>query len=119
MVCPTVLHYVLVKKEIIDQNARLIKAVVDVDAGDYDMRPPVHIAALEGNMNAFRVLVQAGTDLTVRDRWNNTVLDDAKRSKHGKLVEFIRNQDLFKAAAGSDLPNLDEDIDDDEKPMES
>eukprot|EP00980_Cylindrotheca_fusiformis_P020957 scaffold7970_cov118-Cylindrotheca_fusiformis.AAC.13 len=99
--------------------ARLIKAGVDVDAGDYDMRRPVHIAASEGNMNAFRVLVQAGADLTVRDRWNNTVLDDAKRSKHGKLVEFIRNQDLFKAAAGSDLPNLDEDIDDDEKPMES
>lgn len=100
--------------------ARLIKAGVDVNAGDYDMRRPCHVAAAEGNMTAFRMLVEAGADLTVRDRWGSSVMDDAKRAKHGKLVEYLQHQTTFQTEAGSALTSLNEaDEEDDEELMES
>ena len=55
---------------------RLLKANINVDAADYDKRCAVHIACAEGNLVALKVLVEAGADLTVLDRWNNTGMDE-------------------------------------------
>jgi len=80
----------------IQKLKRLVKANVNIDAGDYDKRTPIHIAASEGNMAAFMILVEAGANLEVRDRWGNSVVDDAKRSKHGKLLAYLEQQSLFQ-----------------------
>ncbi|KAL3934731.1 MAG: hypothetical protein SGBAC_009613 [Bacillariaceae sp.] len=93
----------------IQKLQRLIKANVNLDAGDYDMRRPVHIAASDGNMSAFRVLVEAGADLSVRDRWGNSVAEDAKRARNGKLLDYARQLNLFRTDSAGSLTPLKED----------
>jgi CRP-like cAMP-binding protein len=69
---------------------RLLQAHIQVNASDYDGRSAAHIAASEGNVAALKVMVEFGADLTLKDRWNNTVLDDAKRVNAGQLLEFLK-----------------------------
>lgn len=68
---------------------RLCKAGININAGDYDRRRAVHIAASEGNLAAVRVLAECGADLTVRDRWDNTIEDEAKRANAVRLLEYL------------------------------
>jgi CRP-like cAMP-binding protein len=68
---------------------RLFEAKIDVNAGDYDRRTAVHIAAAEGNLAALRVLVDAGANLNVKDRWNNSVRDEAASAKAGHVIEYL------------------------------
>ena len=70
---------------------RLLKAKVNVNAADYDKRSAVHIACSEGNLVALKVLVEGGADLTLRDRWNNTAMDEAKASKAEHIVEYLNS----------------------------
>eukprot|EP00977_Amphora_coffeiformis_P007977 scaffold1799_cov191-Amphora_coffeaeformis.AAC.9 len=72
---------------------RLIHAGVNVSAGDYDKRTAVHIAAAEGNAAALRILVEeGGADLSVTDRWNNSVLDEATRAQSGQVLAYLQQQ---------------------------
>jgi ankyrin repeat protein len=73
---------------------RLVRAKINVNAGDYDLRRPLHIAAAEGNVAAFRFLEEAGADLCVLDRWNNSVYDETKRSKAGNLLDYLETHHL-------------------------
>ena len=68
---------------------RLISAQIQVNASDYDKRTAAHIAASESNCLALKVLVGAGADLNMRDRWGNSVKDEAKRAKAGAILEFL------------------------------
>jgi CRP-like cAMP-binding protein len=72
---------------------RLFEAKIDVNAGDYDRRTAVHIAAAEGNLAALRVLVQAGANLNVKDRWNNSVRDEAQSAKSGHVIDYLDSLD--------------------------
>lgn len=69
---------------------RLLRAGIQVNASDYDKRTAAHIAAAEGNIAALRTLVEYGADLTLKDRWGNTVDDEAKREKAGKVLDFLK-----------------------------
>lgn len=70
--------------------SRLIRAGANVNAGDYDKRTAVHIAAAEGNVAALKVLVElGGANLDVKDRWNNSVLDEAKTSQNGAVLKYL------------------------------
>ena len=71
---------------------RLLKAGIKVDAADYDKRTAAHIAAAEGSAAALRVLVEFGADLSVEDRWHNTILDEAKRSKSSHVLAVLPPQ---------------------------
>jgi ankyrin repeat protein/CRP-like cAMP-binding protein len=69
---------------------RLVKAGINVNAADYDKRTASHIAAAEGNTVAIRVLVEGGADLTLPDRWGNSVGYEAKRSRSSQqLLELL------------------------------
>jgi ankyrin repeat protein len=72
---------------------RLLEAQIQVNASDYDGRTAGHIAASEGNVAALRVMVEFGADLTLKDRWTNTGLDDAKRVNAGQLLEFVKTME--------------------------
>ena len=69
---------------------RMLRANIQVNAADYDKRTASHIAAAEGNVVAFKMLVEFGADLTVKDRWNNTVYDEAKKADGGQLLEYLQ-----------------------------
>ena len=68
---------------------RLLRANIQINASDYDKRTSAHIAAAEGNVAALRLLVELGADLTLEDRWKNTVRDEAEKANSGKLTEFM------------------------------
>ena len=61
-----------------------------VNAGDYDLRTALHLAAAEGSLEAVEYLVTHGHPLNVRDRWGATPLDEAKREKRKSVVEFLK-----------------------------
>jgi len=69
---------------------RLLNAGIQVNACDYERRTAAHIAASEGNVVALKALCEHGADLMVRDRWNNTVKDEAKRTKRNHVLELLK-----------------------------
>eukprot|EP00522_Entomoneis_paludosa_P004971 CAMPEP_0172470530 /NCGR_PEP_ID=MMETSP1065-20121228/66589_1 /TAXON_ID=265537 /ORGANISM="Amphiprora paludosa, Strain CCMP125" /LENGTH=379 /DNA_ID=CAMNT_0013228501 /DNA_START=12 /DNA_END=1151 /DNA_ORIENTATION=- len=75
---------------------RLLMAQIPVNASDYDQRAPVHIAAAEGNLAALKTMVEFGADLSVQDRWGNTVQREAERSQAGPVLEYL--QQMAEAA---------------------
>lgn len=75
----------------------LLLAGCNVNAGDYDARTALHISAAEGNLPAVRLLLQVGkADVTVRDRWSNTPLMEAKRVNALSVIAALQG-----AGAGS------------------
>lgn len=70
---------------------RLLRANINVNAAGYDRRTAAHIAAAEGNLVAFKILVEFGCDIYAKDRWNNMIEDEAKKALNGsKLMEYLK-----------------------------
>ena len=58
------------------------------------------IASAEGNVVALKVLVEHGANVAARDRWGNTIYDEAKRSNAGQLLAYLKAfQDQQQQAA--------------------
>lgn len=74
---------------------RFIKAKIQINASDYDKRTAAHIAASEGNITALRLLMEAGADLSLKDRWGNNVRSEAKMSNAGKVLEYLDSLDAL------------------------
>lgn len=70
---------------------RLLRAGIQANAMDYDKRTASHIAAAEGNMTALKVLVDLGADITLEDRWGNTIKDEACNAKTNRILDFIKS----------------------------
>lgn len=70
---------------------RLLKANIQVNAGDYDKRTAAHIAASESNHLALQALVENGADLSLQDRWGNTPKDEAKRANATKILDYLNS----------------------------
>ncbi|KAL7479292.1 hypothetical protein ACHAW6_005027 [Cyclotella cf. meneghiniana] len=62
---------------------------VDIDAGDYDKRTPLHIAASRGNADVVRFLCLSGADVNVADRWNRHPLDEARGRGHAECALIL------------------------------
>lgn len=56
-----------------------------------DKRTASHIAAAEGNVAAVKVLADFGADLTLEDRWGNSVQGEAERSNARKLLAYMKS----------------------------
>ena len=54
-------------------------------------------------MAAFRVLVEAGADLRVKDRWGNSIVEDAKRAGNAKLLDYVKQRNLFASDSFASL----------------
>jgi ankyrin repeat protein len=68
---------------------RLLKAKIHVNASDYDKRTAAHIAASDGNVAALKLLVGAGADLSLEDRWGDTVRSEAEKAKAGHVLAHL------------------------------
>jgi glutaminase len=65
----------------LDEIQRLVANGIDLDDADYDGRTCIHLAASEGQTEIIRFLIGKKVNVSPKDRFGGTPLDDAKR--HG------------------------------------
>lgn len=61
-----------------------VMGYTNVCKGDYDDRTALHLACSEGHYQIVQFFIENGffRDIQVKDRWNNTPLEDAIRVKN-------------------------------------
>eukprot|EP00804_Cyclotella_cryptica_P002973 CCRYP_005992-RA/>CCRYP_005992-RA protein AED:0.35 eAED:0.35 QI:679/1/1/1/0/0/2/283/442 len=74
---------------------------VDINAGDYDKRTPLHIAASNGNADVVRFLCLSGADVNIADRWNKHPLDEARSRGHRECVQILEKYGARPASSRS------------------
>ncbi|ESA35889.1 glutaminase [Leptolyngbya sp. Heron Island J] len=62
----------------------------NLNAGDYDNRTPLHLAAAGGHKNVVAFLLDHGVDVNVCDRWGCTPLNDAEQQGHAAVVTILQ-----------------------------
>jgi anti-sigma regulatory factor (Ser/Thr protein kinase) len=73
----------------IDNLRRCLAKGIPVSAADYDGRTALHLAASNGQADAVKYLLAHDHPIHVRDRWNATPLDDARRENRDDVVELL------------------------------
>jgi glutaminase len=68
-----------------------VAARTPLDAADYDGRRALHVAAADGSATLVALLVEAGADAAVVDRWGATPLDEAVRVGAGPVVAYLES----------------------------
>lgn len=68
---------------------RLVAQGVPLEAGDYDRRTALHLAAAEGHVEVVRYFMAHGVAVNPIDRWGNTPLDDALRHGREDCAELL------------------------------
>lgn len=63
---------------------------VDLNAGDYDQRTPLHLAAAGGHKSVVTFLIEHGVDVNVTDRWGCTPLNDAEQQGHAAVASILK-----------------------------
>ncbi|KAL6755507.1 ankyrin repeat-containing domain protein, partial [Haematococcus lacustris] len=82
----------------------LLKAKADPDTEDYVCQVPLHVAALLGNLQAVRLLVEdANACVDPVDLHGRTPLDCARTRSHWQVVEYL--EPLTQAAAQGQIKN--------------
>lgn len=70
----------------------LVRRKVNINLADHDKRTALHLAASEGKGKTVAYLVEKlHADPNVRDRWGGTPLDDAIRSGHDSIHQFLES----------------------------
>ena len=73
-----------------DHGATEKPKTVNIDAGDYDSRTALHVAATAGHKNVVTFLLQKGANPNVIDSWGGTPLDDAIRTSNIECIKIIK-----------------------------
>ena len=73
-------------------NVQILHEHAPLNAGNYDHRTALHIAASEGHVECVALLVNAGADVNVTDRWGGTPLDDALHCKNEEVAVFLASK---------------------------
>lgn len=73
----------------VDRISLLLSAGCPVNAGNFDGRTALHIAACNGDRTITTLLRQYGADSHAKDRWGNTPLSEAAKYNHYDLVNIL------------------------------
>lgn len=69
---------------------RLFLSGVDMKISDYDGRTALHLAASQGHLNVVETLLDiAGVQISAKDRWDHTPLDNAKEFDHKEVQDYM------------------------------
>ena len=71
--------------------------------GDYDKRTPIHLASAAGNLEIVKYLVKSGVNVSPRDRWGATPLNDAKDPD---VIKFLLAHKAEKGIEQGELNTL-------------
>ncbi|XP_060565790.1 glutaminase kidney isoform, mitochondrial-like [Ruditapes philippinarum] len=64
---------------------------MDMSLADYDGRTALHLGAAEGHESIVRFLLEkCGVNAHLKDRWDFTAYDDAKRFKHEDIAKLLK-----------------------------
>ena len=66
----------------LNEIKRMVADGYNLDEADYDGRTCIHLAASEGRTEIIKFLIGKKVNLSPKDRWGGTPLDDAKRHGH-------------------------------------
>lgn len=77
---------------LIEVNSRLA-AGAEVNEPDRGGTTAVMAAAAKGYISVVKVLISAGADLTLKNKWKDDVITCAKLSKNQELIKFLRTVD--------------------------
>ena len=88
----------------------------ELTCADYDRRTPLHLAAAENQTEVVKFFLREaardpdGLDLSPRDRWGGTPLDDAYLQGHGEVIALLEGAGARRGELGlrgnADLPPL-------------
>jgi len=67
----------------------LLATGADPNALDYDSRSALHVACSDGQAATAALLLEAGANVAVVDRWSHTPLDEAVRCGHSEVVALV------------------------------
>ncbi|KAL8518645.1 hypothetical protein ACS0TY_009842 [Phlomoides rotata] len=72
-------------KRLLEEDPSLVRA------RDYDIRTPLHVAAIHGWIDVAKCLLECNADVNAQDRWKNTPLADAEGAKRSRMVELLKS----------------------------
>lgn len=79
-----------VSKGRLELVAEKIRQGASPDFADYDKRTPLHLAASEGRIAVVQMLLQAGVDANVTDRWGSKPVDDAMKNGYSDIARMLQ-----------------------------
>ena len=80
----------------LDELRRLVRVDgADVNHGDANARTAMHLAAAVGSLDAVRILVELGANVSAIDAFGGRPLDDARRHKHHEIERFLLSLDAL------------------------
>ncbi|GAQ82666.1 potassium channel [Klebsormidium nitens] len=84
---------------------QLMLSGIDPNAGDFDGRRPIHVAAAMGYDDCVRFLISNGADVNVRDKFDASPLSEALRLGQHSTAELLREHgaDVTPRVASYDL----------------
>jgi glutaminase len=87
----------------IETVIRLHVLGVNMNQGDYDRRTPLHLASAAGHIDIVKYLVSNGVDVSPRDRWGATPLNDAQDAA---IIEYLTSHGAEKGTEQSEFLEL-------------
>jgi hypothetical protein len=106
------------------KNTNIVAAPsVDINAGDYDKRTALHVAASQGHAHVVEFLCLKGANVNIEDKQGNRPLDDAIRFKHDACIEILKkcgalpSEQLIQHQESTGLKNRIESTEADESPL--
>ena len=86
---PTRLCHSAASGDLEELTSLLKEHPTEISVGDYDQRTALHVAVCRDQSKAVSILLAHGASAHVKDLWNNSPIDDAKRLKRTKILPLL------------------------------
>jgi glutaminase len=83
---------------------RLYEGQFNLEAGDYDRRTPMHLAAAEGHVEVIEFLLDCGI-APMPDRWGGYPIADAMEGEHTEVVEVFKKRGMTEGTPNHFVQN--------------